>query len=153
MAADRRNTSQPTQFVLIVAATLLVVVSVVSGMVGIVHQSAEFGPKVGDLVAFDPTHQAAFNSTARLTANRLQQSACVLDVATMQKSGGSLVVERRGSEPDRLYHAHWSGLRTSQDAEDCGSQADLVLSRNDIDTLATAAGGFGIDHTSVLFLR
>jgi hypothetical protein len=77
----------------------------------------------------------------------------MLDLATMQKSGGSLVLERRGSEPDRLYRAHWSGLRTSQDAEDCGSQADLVLSRTDIDTLATAAGGFGVDHTSVLLLR
>jgi hypothetical protein len=150
MAVDRRKTSQPPQFVLIMTAMLL---AVVSGMVGIVHQVAEFGPRVGDLVTFDPAQRAAFDSTARLTANRLQQVACVLDVATLQKSGGSLVLERRGSEPDRLYRAHWSGLRTSQDADDCGSQADLMLSRNDIDTLATAAGGFGVDHTSVLWLR
>jgi len=150
MAADRRKTSQPPQYVLIVAAMLL---AVVSGMAGIVQQAAELGPKVGDLVAFDPAHRAPFDSTARLTADRPHQAACVLDVATIQKSGGSLVVERRGSEPDRLYRAHWSGLRTSQDADDCGSQADLVLSRSDIDTLATAAGGFGVDHSSVLFLR
>jgi hypothetical protein len=147
MAADRRKTSQPPQFVLILAAMLL---AVVSGMAGIVHQVAELGPRVGDLVAFDPAYRAAFTSDARLTAHRPKQTACVLDVATIQKSGGSLVLESRGSDPDRLYHAHWSGRRTSQDADDCGSQADLVLSRNDIDTLATAAGGFGVDHTSVL---
>ena len=150
MAADRRKSIQPTQFILLTAAMLL---AVVSGMAGIIHQAAELGPRVGDLVAFDPEHHAAFDSAARLTANRLQQTACVLDVATMQKSGGSLVLERRGSAPDRLYQAHWSGLRTSQDAEDCGGQADLVLSRSDIDILATAAGGFGVEHTSVLLLR
>jgi hypothetical protein len=150
MAADRRKTSQPPQFVLLLAAMLL---AVVSGMAGIVHRVAELGPRVGDLVDFDPMHRAPFTSDARLTAYRPQQAACVLDVATMQKSGGSLVLEHRGSEPDRLYQAHWSGRRTSQDANDCGSQADLVLSRNDIDTLATAAGGFGVDHVSVLSLQ
>jgi hypothetical protein len=150
MAADRRRTSQPPQFVLILAAMLL---AVVSGMAGIVHQVAELGPRVGDLVAFDPAHRAPFTSDARLTAYRPEQTACVLDVATIQKSGGSLVLESRGSGPDRPYQAHWSGLRTSQDADDCGRQADLVLSRSDIDTLATAAGGFGVNHTSVLSLR
>jgi len=150
MAADRRKTSQPPQFVLLLAAMLL---AVVSGMAGIVHQVAELGPRVGDLVAFDPASPAPFTSDARLTAHRLRQAACVLDVATLQKSGGSLVLERRGSGPDRLYHAHWSGSRTSPDADNCGSQADLVLSRNDIDTLATAAGGFGVEHTSVLLAR
>jgi hypothetical protein len=153
MAADRRKTSQPPQFVLTLAAMLLALLAVVSGMVGMVHQAAELGPRVGDLVAFDPAHRAAFTSDARLTAFRPQQTACVLDLSTIQKSGGSLVLERRGSGPERLYHAHWSGLRTSRDADDCGSQADLVLSRNDIDTLAAAAGGFGVDHTSVLLLR
>jgi hypothetical protein len=150
MAADRRKDSQTQQLVLFIAAILL---AVVSGMVGIVHQAAQLGPNVGDMVAFDPAHRAAFESNARLTANRLQQTACVLDLATMQQSGGSLVLERRGSEPDRLYQAHWSGRHTSQDTQDCGSQADLELSRADVDTLATAAGGFGVDHTSVLLLR
>ncbi len=63
------------------------------------------------------------------------------------------MVERRGGEPDRLYQAHWSGQRTSGDTTDCGRDADLVLSLIDLDTLATAAGGFGVDHTSVLWLR
>lgn len=150
MAADRHKTSRPLQFVLLGAAVLL---AMGCGMAGIVHQAAEFGPKVGDLVAFDPAHRAAFDSNARLTANRLQQSDCVLDLAIIQKSGGSLVLERRDSEPGHRYSAHWSGPRTSQDADDCGSQADLLLSLSDIDTLATAAGGFGVDHSPVLLLR
>jgi hypothetical protein len=150
MAADHRKTSQPLQFLLMAAAILL---AVVSGMAGVLRQVADSGPQVGDLVAFDPAHRAPFSSAARLTANRPRQTSCVLDVATMQRSGGSLVVERRGIAPDRLYRAHWSGPRTSEDVDDCGTQADLVLSQNDIDTLATAAGGFGVDHISVLLLR
>jgi hypothetical protein len=150
MAADRRKENHPQQIVLFIAAVLL---ALVSGMVGIVHQAARLGPTVGDLVTFDPAHRAAFESNARLTANRQRQTACVLDLATMQQSGGSLVLERRSNGPDRLYQAHWSGPRTSEDTQDCGSQADLELSRADVDTLATAAGGFGVDHTSVLLLR
>ncbi len=150
MAADDRKFSQTPQFLLIAAVTVL---AVVSGMAGIVHQAVEAGPQVGDLVAFDPAYQVPFESRARLTANRPRQTSCVLDVATMQRSGGSLVLERRGSEPDRLYRAHWSGPRTSNDMADCGRDADLVLSQIDIDTLATAAGGFGVDHSSALRLR
>ena len=43
--------------------------------------------------------------------------------------------------------------RTSEDTDDCGSEADLVLLAMDINTLATAAGGFGVDHTSVLSMQ
>jgi hypothetical protein len=150
MSAHDHKTSQIIQPLLIATTILL---GLASGMVGIVRQAAELGPKVGDLVAFDPQHHDAFDSTARLTAKRLQQNTCVLDVATMQKSGGSIVVERRGADPDRLYQAHWSGLRTSEDTNDCGRDADLLLSAVDIGTLATAAGGFGVDRTSVLRLR
>jgi hypothetical protein len=147
MAADHRNSSQAPQSLLIAAAVLL---ALVSGITGIVHHAAELGPQVGDLVAFDPAHLAPFDSSARLTANRLDQGSCVLDVTAMQRSGGSLVLERRGSGPNRLYRAHWSGFRTSNDTQNCGSDADLVLSQIDIDTLATAAGGFGVDHATLL---
>jgi hypothetical protein len=136
--------------VLIVAATFL---AAVTGMVGIVHLAGDFGPRVGDLVSFDRTNHAPFTSNARFTASRPKRAICMLDVATMQKFGGSLMVERRGSGPDRRYRAHWSGLRTSENADDCGKQADLVLSGTDIDALATAAGGFGVGHTTVLQWR
>jgi hypothetical protein len=150
MPADDRKTSQIVQPLLIATAILL---GVASGMVGIVREAAEFGPRVGDLVSFDPIRRVAFESSARLTAGRPGSGECMLDIATIQRSGGSLVVERRGASPDRLYQAHWSGLRTSRDTDDCGRDADLMLSSVDLDTLATAAGGFGVDHTSVWRLQ
>ena len=39
------------------------------------------------------------------------------------------------------------------DADDCGTESDLVLSQMDINAIASAAGGFGVDHTPVLSLR
>jgi hypothetical protein len=150
MAADHHKSSQLPRTLLVVAAVLL---TAVSGMAGIVQKAAELGPQVGDLVAFDPAHPASFESEARLTADRPRQASCVLDVAMLQRTGGSLVVEQRGLGPDRSYRAHWAGLRTSADADDCGTDADLTLSRIDIDTLAAAAGGFGVDHAPVSLLR
>lgn len=150
MPADRRKTSQTAQTLLIVTAMLL---AVASGMAGIVRQVAEIGPRVGDLVTFDPLHHVVFESSAQLTARRPGNGECVLNIATIQRSGGSLVVERRSAGADRLYQAHWSGVRTSADPNDCGRDADLVLSSIDLDTLATAAGGFGVDHSSLFRLQ
>jgi hypothetical protein len=150
MPADDRKTSQTAQSLLIAAAMLL---AVTSGMVGIVRQVGDLGPRVGDLVTFDPLHRVSFDSSAQVTADRPGSGKCMLDIATIQRSGGSLMVERRGAGPDRLYQAHWSGLRTSEDTNDCGRDADLVLSSVDIGTLATAAGGYGVDHRSVLRFR
>jgi hypothetical protein len=83
-----------------------------------------------------------------LTAETPRQPSCVLDLAMIQKAGGSLVVEQRGSTgPDRSYRLHWAGPRTSVDREDCGTEADLVLSQMDLNALASAAGGFGVNHT------
>jgi hypothetical protein len=82
----------------------------------------------------------------RVIADRPRRASCVLDVAIIQRDGGSLVVEQRGSGPDRFYHAHWAGPRTSEDTSNCGTGADLVLSQSGINMLATAAGGFGVSH-------
>jgi hypothetical protein len=61
----------------------------------------------------------------------------------MAQGGGSLVVEARRMSSPPLYRVHWAGLRTSDGSGDCGSAADLVLSRSDLQKLANAAGGFG----------
>lgn len=151
MAADHRKTTGSIPQSLLMATAIML--AVVSGMVGIAHKAAQLGPRVGDVVAFDPAHHAAFDSVARLTADRPRQPSCTLDVAVIQRTGGSLVVEERGIGPDRSYRAHWAGPRTSEDTDDCGTDADVVLSQIDIYTLATAAGGFGVDHASVLLMR
>ena len=42
-----------------------------------------------------------------------------------------------------IFRVHWAGLHTSDGSGDCGEQADIVLSRTDLQKLANAAGGYG----------
>jgi hypothetical protein len=123
------------------------VLAAVFGMTVLAQKAAQFGPEVGDLVTFNPARPAPLDNGTRLTAARSRQTSCVLDLPTIQQSGGSLVIEQRGIGPGQSYRAHWAGPRTSEDPSDCGPEADLTLSQFDIDTLATAAGGFGVTHT------
>jgi hypothetical protein len=138
------------QIVLLAAVTL---VAAVSGVAALARQVAEMGPRVGDIIAFDPAHPAVLDDLARLTAARPGGKGCVLDVGVIQKAGGSLIVEQRAAGADRLYYAHWAGPRTSDAASDCGTEADLVLSALEIDMLANAAGGFGANHMPVSLAR
>jgi hypothetical protein len=132
----------------------LVMLTAGYGVAGIAREAAEFGPGVGDIVTFDPAHQPGFDSDARLIAARPGQDECVLNVGVVRRSGGSFVLEQRDAGPDRLYRAHWSGPRTSEDAAtDCGADADLSLSRTDLSALAAAAGGFGAVHSSIWRFR
>jgi hypothetical protein len=144
-ADDQRASHIPRSLLLAIVGVLAVVFAVAA----IAREAAQLGPRVGDVVAFEPGHPIPFDSQARLTASRPGQVNCVLDVAMMQRSGGSLMVEQRGGMPDLFYHAHWAGPRTSADSDDCGAEADLVLSQIDINALAAAAGGFGVEHTPV----
>jgi len=111
VAAHVDDDTSVSQSLLMVTALLL---AVMSGMAGLAQQAAEFGPRVGDLIAFDPAHPATFESVARVTAERSRQPNCVLDLARIQRFGGSLLLEQRcGVWPDRSYRAHWAGPRTS----------------------------------------
>lgn len=146
------GTSRPKLQSFLLAA--LVMLTAGCGMVGIAREAEEFGPRVGDIVMFDPAHRAGFDSDARLVALRPGRDDCLVNVEVVRRSGGSFVLEQRDAGPDRLYRAHWSGRRTSEDpGNDCGTDADLVLSQTDLSALAAAAGGFGADHTSIWHFR
>ena len=73
------------------------------GTIGLIHQVGEFGPKVGDIVSFDPLDaRSSRDMQARLPAMSADGQpgvACVLDVRTMHADGGSVVIEAR--EPRR----------------------------------------------------
>jgi hypothetical protein len=127
--------------------------AVISGVAALARQVAELGPQVGDVVRFDPAHASPFDSTARLRVERGGQDGCVLDLAMIQQSGGSLIVEQRGIGLNHFYRAHWAGPRTSEAATDCGGDADLTLTPADMTALASAAGGPGVDSTAGLRLR
>jgi hypothetical protein len=115
-------------------------------IITIVHIFAE-GPAVGDMVTFrsagagidqDPM-KVAFDAAP---ANR----TCVLSPQVMRADGGSLVVEGRETKASApLYRVHWAGEHTAEGAEDCGGQANLVLSANDLRALASATGELAPD--------
>ena len=91
---DSKSTGAGTVLLSIVAIALAGMV----GTIGLIHQVGEFGPKVGDIVAFDPLDAISRDMHARLTAipaGRAPGVACVLDVRAMHAGGGSVVIEAR----------------------------------------------------------
>jgi hypothetical protein len=123
-----------------VLLAVLTVLAAGNGVASLARQAAELGPRVGDIIAFDPTRQAGFDSPAQLTAQRSEQTDCILDLRLLQRTGGSLVLEGRTAPPSGLYTAHWSGGHTSNEqSSDCGIDADLTLSRLNVTALMAAA--------------
>jgi hypothetical protein len=116
------------------------------GAINLARAVAEMGPKVGDVLDFRPDHGLAVDMDAHLAVSRVDQSTCQIDVTTIRRSGGSLVVEQRRPGTPHVYQAHWSGLRTSGDNGDCGTSADLLLKDTDMEVLSMAAGGYGVGH-------
>jgi len=129
----------------------------VTGCLGtfLVLQLDEFRPKVGDMVVFKPGSEDT--DTGQMTIPAMPVSAmgspagtCLLDPNVMAADGGSLVVESRRTEPSLQYVVHWAGPQTSKDNGNCGSDADLMVSRVDLQRLANAAGGFGIGEKGIV---
>lgn len=121
----------------------------------LVLQLDEFRPKVGDFVVFKPGSQDTDMWQLTIPATVLSASgapvaACSLDPNVMAETGGSLVVESRRDEPSLQYGIHWAGAETAQASGNCGSSADLLVSRTDLQRLANAAGGFGVADKGVV---
>ena len=134
----------------IASVILGMVVMALAGMVGtigLLRQVGELGPKVGDIVSFDPLEAFGRDMRARVEAMPADQQpgiACVLDVRVMHAVGGSVVIEARNQEAPGGYRVHWAGVRSSDESADCGASADLLVNRDDIEILAMAAGGYGV---------
>jgi hypothetical protein len=130
-----------------VGAALLAAVLTV-GAVRAADMAEAFGPGVGDIVDFPPGTAVPSDQTDRIGVHLAEaaEGACVLDIAALAESGGSLVVESRSKAS---YRVHWAGGRTSKGSADCGAAQDLVISRPDLDQLASAAGGFGVAASRV----
>ncbi|HEY8289015.1 MAG TPA: hypothetical protein VIG49_07075, partial [Acetobacteraceae bacterium] len=112
-------------------------------------------PRVGDMVVFVPNGQGFDEwqlevSAADLSGHGHLGPNCTLDPNVMAKSGGSLVVEARQETTPLRYRLHWAGTRTANGVADCGSVADLSVSRDDLQRLANAAGGFGVVRKTLL---
>lgn len=144
MRANDSNSSGLGTVLLGIAAVML---AGMAGTIGLVQHVGELGPKVGDIIAFDPLDSMARDMQARLpamAANETPGVACVLDVRTMHANGGSLIIEAREPGASFGYRVHWAGSRSSNDGADCGASADLLVNVQDIEVLAMAAGGYGV---------
>lgn len=115
-------------------------------IITILHIFAE-GPAVGDMVTFRSTGAGIDQDPMKVAfaaapANR----TCILSPQVMRADGGSLVVEARESPaPAPLYRVHWAGVHTANGPADCGGQANLMLSANDLRALASATGELAPD--------
>ena len=115
----------------------------------LVLQLDEFRPKIGDMVVFKPGSQDTDLWQMSIQATVVSPmgaatGACTLDPNVMATDGGSLVVEARQTEPMLQYLIHWAGAETSKLTSNCGTDANLLVSRTDLQRLANAAGGFGV---------
>ena len=133
---------------LFTAALLAVLVGLVglAGAIRLAQSAAELGPVVGDIISFDPSRRVPRDAPPRIEAEREGQVVCILDLATIHRLGGSLVIETRSPRPTRTYGVHWAGQRSSDDPRDCGRSAELVMTEDNLEMLAMAAGGFGVSH-------
>jgi len=125
-----------------------VIATLLASAVGMlaVARAVDRTPKVGDILVFRLDARlpidwefAAVNSSDQLPVS------CKLQPAVMASSGGSLVVEQR-SPNRRMYRVHWAGSRTNLDGSDCGTEADLLLARADLQLLANIVGGPGVER-------
>ena len=121
-----------------VGATLLTLTAM-GAIAGMTHPS----PCVGDIIAFTPSGAQPVADATRLIVHRPEQYGCMLDLGIMRQSGGSLVVESEIIGAAGSFRVHWAGARTGAGIADCGNDADLILDRRELDTLALHVGGYG----------
>jgi hypothetical protein len=103
-------------------------------------------PHVGDIVSFVPSANQRVEDGVRLIVHRPDQFGCVLDLGILRHSGGSLIVESEVNKAVGSFQVHWAGERTTADTGNCGSSADLILDRLELDILALGAGGYGAER-------
>lgn len=149
---ESRNTTSITAWLPVLAAMAVMVTGCLSTF--LVLQLDEFRPKVGDIVVFRPGSQDTDMWQMIVPATMLRDGTasgrtCSLDPNVIATDGGSLMVEGRQETPTLSYQVHWAGNHTDKMA-DCGQQADLVVSRTDLQRLANAAGGFGVGDKGIV---
>ena len=143
----RANDSKSSGFGSVLLGMSALALACMVGTIGLLHQVAEFGPKVGDIITFDPLDSMSRDMKAQITAvptNARQGAICILDVRAMHATGGSVIIEARLSQPQPGFRVHWAGASSSDGGDNCGTSADLLLERQDVEILAMAAGGFGV---------
>src|SRR4051794_20719502 len=76
----------------------------ITGTVGLLRHIGDMGPRVGDIVCFEPLDPMSRDLRTQITVSRAGDrggAACVMDVRVMHAAGGSVVVEARRLETPR----------------------------------------------------
>jgi hypothetical protein len=139
--------SSLTTWLPVLAAMAIMVTGCLSTF--LVLQLDAFRPRVGDIVAFRPGSQDTDMWQMTIPATMVSAmgaplAACSLDPNVIAEKGGSLVVEGTIDQPSLQYMIHWAGTETARTGATCGTSANLLVSRTDLQRLANAAGGFGV---------
>jgi hypothetical protein len=146
MRTDHHNTHEASGIITVLLGVAAIGLAGMVGTIGLIRSVGELGPKVGDIVSFDPGDAMSRDMRTRISAipaNNLPGVACVLDVQAMHAGGGSVIVEARQSLNGYGLRVHWAGAHSAPDGTGCGTSADLLLNSEDLETLAMAAGGYG----------
>lgn len=136
----RHDDNADDLYVAVAGMGLVGVIATVT-IVCMLHLVDALGPRIGDMISFDPTSKIGLETDTRIAvtpAGNRPGVSCVLDVRVMLASGGSVVIEAAQPKPDRGFRVHWAGARTSNGPTDCGPSAELVLSHADMVTLRLA---------------
>lgn len=135
-------------------ATAVVLVGLVAAIavIGLLRLADALQPQIGDIIAFDSRQRTSIVAQEKIVVARagdVTGAACVLDSRIVHASGGSILIEVYQRRPRPQYFVHWAGLHTSAGLTDCGSTADLILSRTDLVELMSAAAGHIVSPSSV----
>ncbi len=130
---------------MVVAGIAIMAGMAVSAAMAAVRQANDPMAHIGDIIAFNRPVDILppRNVVARLATPA--GGECTLDLQKLSNGGGSLVVEALADAERMVYRLHWAGPAGS----DCGSVADLLIGADDMDNLAAAAGGFGVDRKTL----
>jgi len=98
-------------------------------------------PEIGHIIAFVASDRGA--DGPGIAVHREDKSTCVLKPRVMSRFGGSFMIESQVTDAEADFRVHWAGRLTSNDGDDCGTDAILVMDRPQLDELAASAGGYG----------
>ena len=150
MRTRRNDETAPTP--LWAFALVLVLGVAMVGMVRLAMAANTWGPGVGDIIRFaGPAPELAPRVRFRVTrVGPNGGSLCRLDSKLLRRAGGSLIVESAAQPELDGYLVHWAGHGPTSAGADCGARAELRVSAAALGSLATAAGGFGVTHRTML---
>jgi hypothetical protein len=127
MSSLKHNAIRAMRPAIVAVGCMLATAIAVNAIVTMVRAS----PHIGDIVAFAPSAEAQSDETTRLVVHRQNLSECV-------------IIETESAAQPGGFAVHWAGARTSEDARNCGGDADLTVDHRDLDILALSAGGYGV---------